>query len=193
MKLDSHAFFVWSCVIQLAKSVWGICGMVIYMKHTTLQITFSSLFFAMFGITAFAQSDIVPTGGTATGNGGTVTYTIGQIAVQSYGEGGTSISEGVQQPYEIQTIGIDNYPGITLNAMVYPNPTLGNVQLTMNNVQLEGEVRVFDLNGKFLFSKKIEGETTMIPMAALATGTYFVNVLDGTQVLKSFKVVKMAQ
>lgn len=140
-----------------------------------------------------AQSDIVPMGGDMEGSGVTISYTIGQIAVQSYGEGSTSISEGVQQPYEIQTIGIDNYPGITLSAMVYPNPTLGNVQLTMNNVQFEGEVRVFDLNGKFLFSKKIEGETTVIPMSDLATGTYFVNVLNGTQVLKSFKVVKMAQ
>lgn len=67
-------------------------------------------------------------GGTATGNGGTVTYTIGQIAVQSYGEGCIRIFEGAQQPYEIQTIGIDNYPSITLNAMVYPNPTTSNLQ-----------------------------------------------------------------
>ena len=163
------------------------------MKQNPLMIIIFSLFIVLDGVAAFAQSDIVPTGGTATGNGGTVTYTIGQIAVQSYSEGGTSISEGVQQPYEIQTIGIDNYPGITLNAMVYPNPTLGNVQLTMNNVQFEGEVKVFDTNGKYLFSKKIEGEITVIPMAELATGTYFLNVLNGTQVLKSFKVVKMAQ
>ena len=82
-----------------------------------------------------AQSDVVPMGGTATGDGGTVTYTIGQIAVQSYEESGVIISEGVQQPYEIQIIGIDNYPGITLNAVVFPNPTNGNVQLTMNNEQ----------------------------------------------------------
>ena len=140
-----------------------------------------------------AQSAIVPIGGDIEGSGVTISYTIGQIAVQSYGEGSTRIFEGVQQPYEIQTIGIDNYPGITLNAMVYPNPTLGNVQLTMNNVQLEGEVRVFDLNGKFLFSKKIEGETTVIPMSDLATGTYFVNVVSEKQILKTFKVVKMAQ
>ena len=140
-----------------------------------------------------AQSAIVPTGGTATGNGGTVTYTIGQIAVQSYGEGGTSISEGVQQPYEIQTIGIDNYPGITLNAMVYPNPTTSNLQLAISNAEFKGTVKVFDTNGKFLFSKKIEGENTEIPMSNLAAGTYFVNVCQGQQVLKSFKVVKMAQ
>ena len=167
--------------------------MVIYMKHKTLQIILSSLFFVLFGIDAFAQSNIVPMGGTATGNGGTVTYTIGQIAVQSYGEGSTSISEGVQQPYEIQTIGIDNYPGITLNAMVYPNPTTSNLQLAISNEEFEGEVKVFDTNGKYLYSKKIEGNKTEIPMSDLATGTYFVNVLNGTQILKSFKVVKMAR
>ena len=163
------------------------------MNQKNLRIIFVSVFFVMSGVIAFAQSAIVPIGGDMEGSGVTISYTIGQIAVQSYGEGGTTISEGVQQPYEIQTIGIDNYPGITLNAMVYPNPTLGNVQLTMNNVQFEGEVKVFDSNGKYLFSKKIEGETTVIPMFDLATGTYFVNVLNGTQVLKSFKVVKMAR
>ena len=140
-----------------------------------------------------AQSDVVPLGGTATGSGGTVTYTIGQIAVQSYGDASVSISEGVQQPFEIQTIGLDNYPGIALNAVVYPNPTLGNVQLIMDNIQLEGEVTVFDMNGKHLFSKKIEECTTEIPMSNLAPGTYFVNVLNGKQLLKSFKVVKMVQ
>ena len=140
-----------------------------------------------------AQSDVVPVGGTATGSGGTVTYTVGQIAVQTYSNGTFTISEGVQQPYEIQIIGVDDYPGITLNAMVYPNPTVGNVQLTINNEQLEGEVKVFDMNGKFLFSKRIERQNIEIPMSDLATGTYFVNVLDGTQVLKTFKVVKMAR
>ena len=140
-----------------------------------------------------AQSVIVPFGGDATDGSVTVSYTVGQVAVQANSDGGTTIYEGVQQPYEIQIIGIDNYPGITLNAMVFPNPTVGNVQLTMNNVQLEGEVIVFDMNGKFLFVKKIEGENTEIPMSDLAAGTYFVNVVSEKQVLKTFKVVKMAQ
>ena len=145
-----------------------------------------------------AQSDIVPLGGTATGNGGTVTYAIGQIAVQSYEESGVIISEGVQQPYEIQIIGVDDYPSITLNAMVYPNPTVGNIQLTIYNEQFtmnngSWEVNVFDMNGKLLFAKKIEGENTEIPMSHLAAGTYFVNVVSEKQVMKSFKVVKMAR
>ena len=140
-----------------------------------------------------AQSAVVGTGGEAAGSGGSVSYSVGQIAVQSNSEGSTSISEGVQQPYEIDVVGVDKYPGITLNAVVYPNPTQGNVQLTMYNVQLEGEVRVFDMNGKFLFVKKIEGENTEIPMSDLAAGTYFVNVCQGQQVLKTFKVIKLAR
>ena len=163
------------------------------MKQNTLRIIFASIFFILHGIAASAQSVIVPFGGDATDGSVTVSYTVGQVAVQANSDGGTTIYEGVQQPYEIQIIGIDDYPGITLNAMVYPNPTVGNVQLTMNNVQLEGEVKVFDANGKFLFSREIEGGTTEIPMSDLSAGTYFVNVVNEKQVLKTFKVVKMAQ
>lgn len=163
------------------------------MKQNTLRIIFASIFFILNGIAASAQSVIVPFGGDATDGGVTVSYTVGQVAVQANSDGGTTIYEGVQQPYEIQIIGIDDYPGITLNAMVYPNPTIGNVQLTINNEQLEGEVKVFDMNGKLLFVKKIEGESTEIQMADFAAGTYFVNVMSGTQVLKTFKVIKMVR
>ena len=141
--------------------------------------------------TLSAQSAIVPVGGTASGNGGTVTYTVGQIAVQSNSNGTASISEGVQQPYEISVVGVDEHPYITLNAVLYPNPTLGNVQLTINNEQLDGEVKVFDANGKYLFSKKIKENTTPLDFSVYAPGTYYVNVYDGKQMLKTFKVVKM--
>ena len=142
-----------------------------------------------------AQSSVVPTGGTASGNGGTLTYTVGQIAAQNNSDGTTSISEGVQQPYEIQTIGIDNYPGITLNAILYPNPTQGNLQLVMSQEQLEmvnGQwlMKVFDANGKYLLSKQIDGETTLLDLSPYATGTYYINVCSGKDVMKTFKVVK---
>ena len=180
-------------VREIVKSVLGFCGVIFIMKQKPLRIIFASLVVVLNGIVAVAQSVIVPFGGDATDGSVAVSYTVGQVAVQANSDGGTTIYEGVQQPYEIQTIGIDNYPGITLNAMVYPNPTIGNVQLTMNNVQLEGEVKVFDMSGKLLFAKKIEGENTEIPMSDLAAGTYFVNVCQGQQVLKTFKVVKMGR
>ena len=142
---------------------------------------------------SFAQSNTVTTGGTATGSGGSVSFSVGQIAVQSNGDGTTIISEGVQQPYEISVVGVDDYPTITLNATVYPNPTLGNLQLTMNNLQLKGEIRVYDANGKYLFMKKIENETTFFDLSDYAPGIYYLNVYSDKQMLKSFKVVKMGK
>ncbi len=145
-----------------------------------------------------AQSALVGTGGEANGSGGSVSYSVGQIAVQSNSEGSTSISEGVQQPYEIDVVGVDNYPDITLNAILYPNPTQGNLQLVMSNDQLQmvnGQwlINVFDTNGKYLFSKQINSETTQLDLSPYATGTYYIKVCKGKDVMKTFKVVKMGR
>lgn len=140
-----------------------------------------------------AQSALVGTGGEAAGSGGSVSYSVGQIAVQSNSEGSTSISEGVQQPYEIQTIGIDNYPGITLNAVVYPNPTQGTVILSIDSFDSFSDIvfaRLYDGNGKQIREIRIADHQTEIGMESLSTGTYYLNLFSGKQMLKSFKVVK---
>ena len=144
-------------------------------------------------IVSFAQSAIVPMGGTATGNGGTVTYTIGQIAVQTNSDGTASFSEGVQQPFEISIVGMDNYPSISLSMSVYPNPTLDRLKLEISEMNFNGEVKVFDIGGKYLFSKKIEGTVTEMDFSSFAPGSYFVNVFNDKEQLKSFKVVKMSR
>lgn len=149
--------------------------------------------FVLISVMAFSQSAVVPVGGTATGNGGTVTYTVGQVATQTNSDGTTSVSEGVQQPYEISIVGVDEHPEITLSAKLFPNPTMGHLQLTIDNAQLSGEVKVFDANGKFLFAKNIEGMATDFDISSYAPGTYYVRVVNGHALLKTFKVVKMSR
>jgi len=164
------------------------------MKHKKTILSLI-LLFAIGVRTSFAQSSLVFTGGEATGNDGSVSYSVGQIAVQNSSDGTTSISEGVQQPYEISIVGVDNYPAIMLNAMVYPNPTQGNLQLVMGNGQLgmvNGQwiMKIFDVNGKYLFSKKIEEKMTQFDLSPYAAGTYYIDVCSGNETMKTFKVVK---
>ena len=155
---------------------------------------FSVISFILLAVMSLsAQSALVGTGGEANGSGGSVSYSVGQIAVQSNSEGSTSISEGVQQPYEIQTIGIDNYPGITLNAVVYPNPTQGTVILSIDSFDSFSDIvfaRLYDGNGKQIRVIRIADHQTEIGMESLSTGTYYLNLFSGKQMLKSFKVVK---
>jgi len=152
------------------------------------------LFVSVLSLGAMAQSAIVPAGGTANGSGGSATYTVGQIAVQRADNGDKYMIEGVQQPYEIQTVGIDDYPGITLQAVLYPNPTQHSVQLSISNYTIPSyglTAQLFDGNGKLLQIFTISDFDTQMNLEQYPTATYQLRVLDGKRLLKTFKVVKV--
>lgn len=142
----------------------------------------------------FAQADIVPAGGNATGNAGSVTYTIGQIAVQGADNGDKSVLEGVQQPYEIQTVGVDDYPGITLDAVVYPNPTQHSVQLKISSYIIPDnglKAQLYDANGKLIEIYTVSDLLTQFDLSKYPTAMYQLRVMDGNNLLKTFKIVKI--
>lgn len=154
---------------------------------------FAFVVFSMITISLFAQSAVVPAGGSATGNGGTVTYTVGQIADQKVEGGGRYVIEGVQQPYEIQVVGINSYPGINLTAIVYPNPTVDKVMLSIRDYEIPSTglmLQLYDLNGKFLKTMVITDADTEIDFSEYAASTYQLRVVNQKQLLKTFKVVK---
>lgn len=150
----------------------------------------------MLGVmTAYAQSAIVSVGGDAQGNGGSVSYTVGQVAVQTVANsnGSVSVAEGVQQPYEIMTVGVDDYPQIVLDAVVYPNPTDNLAQLRLNGFEIPADgfhAILYDGNGKQLQSVIVSDDLTAFQIGQYATGTYFLELRDGKRVLKTFKVVR---
>ena len=146
-------------------------------------------------VNMFAQSAIVPVGGDAQSNSGSVSYTVGQIAVQSVANGSGSITvlEGVQQPYEIVTVGVDEYPLIALNAVVYPNPTENIAQLQLNGFDIPSyglRAILYDGNGKQLQTVTVTDDLTTFQIGQYATGTYYLEVRDGKRTLKTFKVVR---
>ena len=154
---------------------------------------FAFVILSVITFSLFAQSAVVPTGGTANGSGGTVTYTVGQIADQKVEGGSRYIIEGVQQPYEIQVVGINSYPGINLSAVVYPNPTANKVVLSIRDYEIPSSgltLQLYDLNGKFLKSMVIKDADTEIDFSGYAAATYQLRIVNDKQLLKTFKVVK---
>lgn len=148
---------------------------------------------AVISVSLFAQSAVVSAGGRAYGSGGSVTYTIGQIADQRVEGGSQYIIEGVQQPYEFQVVGVNIYPGITLSAVLYPNPTIDKVVLSISNYDIPTSgliMQLFDMNGKQLKTMVIKEAQTEIDFSEYAAATYQLCVVNRKQVLKTFKVVK---
>ena len=160
------------------------------MKRFYILLLFSAL-----SLITFGQSAIVPVGGDAQSSSGSVSYTVGQVVTQTAANsnGTISVAEGVQQPYEIQAVGIDPYPQITLNAIVYPNPTENLAQLYLNgfDIPMDGlQAHLFDAKGKLLQRINVTDDLTTFQIGQYATGTYYLELRDGKRVLKTFKVVR---
>jgi hypothetical protein len=139
-----------------------------------------------------AQSTIPATGGNATGTGGSVSYTIGQVTYQTQSGTNGSVAQGVQQPFEISIVtAIENTEGITLEYKVYPNPTRGIITLKINPYDKENlRYRLYDLSGILIQDKKIESEETIISMENLSSSVYFLRVIKDNIEVKTFKIIK---
>jgi hypothetical protein len=145
-----------------------------------------------FGTAIRAQNAIPASGGNATGSGGTVTYTIGQVVYTKYTGTNGSVAQGVQQPYEISVVtGIVEAKDISLEIEVYPNPATDFAKLKIENYQVKNlRYQLYDINGSLLKDNKVEGIETSISMQNLLPSMYFLKVTDNNKVIKTFKIIK---
>ena len=138
-----------------------------------------------------AQEAVATAGGDASGTNGNVSYTVGQVVYTTNTGTTGSVAQGVQQPFEIQTVlGAENF-NINLQLAVYPNPTTNWLQLDIKNYGFEKlNYQIFDINGKLVLENKISTETTTISMENLSTNIYLLKVLDNNKEVKTFKIIK---
>ena len=139
-----------------------------------------------------AQEVLPATGGNAAGSGGSVSYTIGQVfCIATTGING-SVTEGVQQPYEITVVvGMEEARGINLICRAYPNPTTDHLILEVESPDNESYFfQLYDMMGKLLASRKLMDIRTTIPMENFPPATYFLKVTDKQKVVKTFKIIK---
>jgi hypothetical protein len=139
-----------------------------------------------------AQQSINTSGADIQGSGGNISYSVGQVAYKSNFGSNSSIAEGVQQPFEISIItNIEQAKDISLNCIVYPNPTTDFLILKIENYSLNNlSYKIFDINGKLLLSNKIESIEESIAIANLPVASYLLKVFDKNKEIKIFKIIK---
>jgi len=139
-----------------------------------------------------AQESINPAGGDATGSGGSMSYSVGQIFTE-YQFSGTdgSVSQGVQQPIELLTLGLEEDLLLIASAKVFPNPTADKIQLRLELEDINNlSYQIYDINGKLLQSEKILQFTTEIQLSQLPTSVYFLKIIRNNNLLKTFRILK---
>ena len=158
------------------------------MKYKKVKI---SVLLLGLGLTAQAQQATTATGSDASGSGGTVAYSGGQIVYTTNTGTNGSVAQGVQQPYEISIVlGIDNHT-INLELTAYPNPTTNFLTLNVGNAELSTlNFQLYDILGKLIESRKIISSSETIAIENLPTATYFLKVTNNNNEVKTFKIIK---
>ena len=137
-----------------------------------------------------AQNAALTSGGEATGTGGTVSYSIGQVFYSTVSNNEGSINEGVQQSYVISTSIDETSNELELTLLAFPNPTRDYLNLKIEGERVPGLLfRILDMNGQEIDSgQALNG--TLINVQDYASSTYFLQIIDSTKTIKSFRIIK---
>jgi hypothetical protein len=140
-----------------------------------------------------AQSSFVSAGGEA----GNTSYSIGLVAFTHLPGALTSVTQGVQHAYLVETK-VDEVPDFVVPSNIevrfYPNPTRDVVTLQIKNFNLlddELYYRVFSVAGFYSGSNKLIQSETQINLSLYPAGIFFLNLFTGTKSIGIFKIVKI--
>ena len=159
------------------------------MKH---KKTMTSVAFLLLGLAGLhAQESANASSGDATGSGGAVAYSVGQVVYTTNTDASGTVSQGVQQAYEILTVGI-NETKLNISLSVFPNPTTDNLTLQVSNFELSTlNFQLYDMQGKLLTNGQVTAQQTQINTSSLPPATYFINVVNQeNKKVQSFKIIK---
>jgi len=140
--------------------------------------------------TGYAQEAVTASGGDGVGAGGSVAYSVGQVAYTANSGTTGLVSQGVQQAYEIFPVDTKE-TDLNVVLSVFPNPTTNELILQIahfNNKKLF--YQLFDSQGKSITSSQITDNQTIIKINDLPAAIYFLTISQNKRQIKSFKIVK---
>ena len=140
---------------------------------------------------AQAQESVNASGGDATGSGGTVAYSVGQVVYTTNNGSTGNVAQGVQHAYEIFPVdNMETTMNISLTA--FPNPITDYLTLQISDFKNETLwYQLIDLQGKLISNGQVTAKQTQINTSTLPPASYFVNVVtQKNKQVQSFKIIK---
>ena len=138
-----------------------------------------------------AQEAFVSSASEASGTGGSVSYSVGQLLTNSQTTSNTTIDVGIQQPLQIVTLSNPEVTRVQLTAKAYPNPSTDFVVLSLTEASYEEmEYALYSMNGSLVYQASVTAAETTIDLRRFAVGTYVLRVTQHQNEIKTFKIIK---
>jgi len=160
-------------------------------RQTAVRAILNVTFFLGASQIMNSQDAFVASGGDATGSGGALSYSIGQVIYSTYSNDAGSVSEGVQQPIELVTLTNADLKSVSLSAVLYPNPAQNYCVLSITDAGLTNlSYQLYDIQGKQVGQGSIDQPKTQIALQHLESAVYLLKVTTKQTELKTFKIIK---
>lgn len=138
---------------------------------------------------SYAQDSFNAGGNNHSGAGGSISTSIGQIKTGTLTDGTNTLSEGVQQPLEILTVGINNKEQEFFMS-AFPNPSDKFITLESKSEKIsDTKFELTDLNGKVLLLGVMTQQKQNVDVSELTTGIYFLRLTQNNK-QQTFKLIK---
>ncbi len=149
------------------------------------------------GLVCSAQSAFPTLGGDVTVGAGSLSFTVGQVAVQSKIPKATSaeadrsaLTEGVQQGYHVGEVTIDGVQPLDANVSIYPNPTTDRVTIAFDRAVGTLQLELYTVDGQLLKKATVREMEYEIDMGAYASGSYLLRLASDDSE-NNYRIIKV--
>ena len=139
----------------------------------------------------FAQQGIHTSGGNASGTGGSVSYSVGQVFYSSQNSAAGSLNQGVQQPYELVVTEVAKSISSGIKCEVFPNPVVKELKLRINgDIPKNATWKLIDLKGVTVLQGNVKEVETLLPVSGLPMAAYNLQILSGEKEIQRYNIIK---
>jgi hypothetical protein len=137
-----------------------------------------------------AQQVLSSTGGSGQNTSGSISYTLGELVIETRNDGSRVLTQGFHQT-EILVTALHELSNTDIPIVAYPNPTHDFVTLKFEYSEIGNiEYILLDLRGRLLFREKLTGNEAKISFQSYGPGCYFIKVSVNGKEIQTFKILK---
>ena len=126
------------------------------------------------GLGQVTTPSVVSSSGDSYSNGNIIMdYTLGEIAIETYTNGSTILTQGFHQGDLKVTTSVVN---LDIKTKIYPNPTTNFIIIELEK-NVNAELLVYDINGKIVVKDKLNDEQQkQLDFSFLNQGNYLLHI-----------------
>jgi len=153
------------------------------------KLIFTVALFTMV-FTGIAQQNIATTGAYFENSEFSVSYGVGELAIETLSSDNFILTQGFQQS-RLTITAIDDESESVESIAIYPNPTSDYVYVDLKDTDTrQYSYQIVDMVGKVIDQQNIAAQNMRVSFVEQKAGVYFMQILSEDKPIKTYKIVK---